>query len=130
MYSPNIKYWTFEVEKYGLVFVYALIQIRFCLWIFFRLIYRNSIYDILKKKWHRCKKIVRKTLTQKKIWIFKCFKIDLIFKNPYHIHLLMDFNFFLFNMHVKKLGSWASIHIIFIISSTTFNPPFTQWHHM
>ncbi len=38
----------------------------------------------------------------------------------------MDFNFFLFNMHVKKLGSWASIHIIFIISSTTFNPPFTQ----
>ncbi len=55
--------------------------------------------------------------------------MDLIFKIPYHIHLLMDFNFFLFNMHVKELCSWASIHIIFIISLTTFNPPLTQWYH-
>ncbi len=36
------------------------------------------------------KTIVRKTLTQK-IWTFKCFKLDLNFKSPYHIHLLMDF---------------------------------------
>jgi hypothetical protein len=40
------------------------------------------------------KTIVRKTLTQKKIWTFKCFKLDLNFKSPYHIHLLIDFNFF------------------------------------
>jgi hypothetical protein len=33
--------------------------------------------------------------------------------------------FSLFNMHVKELCSWASIHIIFIISLTTFNPPIT-----
>jgi hypothetical protein len=34
--------------------------------------------------------------------------------------------FFLFNMRVKKLCSWASFHIIFIISLITFNPPLTQ----
>jgi hypothetical protein len=38
---------------------------------------------------------------------FKCLKMDLIFKSSYHIHFLMDFNFFLFNMHVKELCSWA-----------------------
>ncbi len=48
-YSPNTKYWTFEVEKYGPIF---------CLWFntntylfmnFFELFYRDSIYDKLKK---------------------------------------------------------------------------------
>jgi len=37
--------------------------------------------------------------------------------------------FFLFNMQVKDLCSWVSIHIIFIISLTTLNPPLTQWYH-
>jgi hypothetical protein len=46
------------------------------------------IYDI------DAKKIVRKNLTQKNIWTFKCFEMSLIFKSPYHIHLLMDFKFF------------------------------------
>jgi hypothetical protein len=52
--------------------------------------------------------------------------MDLIFKSLYHIHFLKDFNLFFLNMHIKELGSWDTIHKIFIISLTTFNPQFTQ----
>ncbi len=37
--------------------------------------------------------------------------MDLMFKNPYHIYFLMDFNVFSLKMHVKELCSWAFIHI-------------------
>jgi len=94
MYSPNIEYWTFEVEKYGLVFCLWLdtntfLFMKFCLCYFMRL---NIRY--IEEKVNRCKKIVKKTSTQKKIWTFKCHKMNLIFKSPYHVHLLMDFIFF------------------------------------
>jgi hypothetical protein len=49
------------------------------------------IYE--KKSDTDAKIIIRKILTQKKVWTFKCFKMYLIFKSPYHIHLIMDFNF-------------------------------------
>jgi len=55
--------------------------------------------------------------------------MDLIFKSPYHTHFLMDFNVSSFNMHVKELYSWVFIHIIFIISLTTFNPSLKQCYH-
>jgi len=32
-------------------------------------------------------------------------------------------------MHVKELYSWVFIHIIFIISLTTFNPSLKQGYH-
>ncbi len=52
--------------------------------------------------------------------------MDLIFKSSYHIHFLMDFKKKIFTMHVKELCNWAFLDIIFIISLTTFNPPFKQ----
>ncbi len=48
---------------------------------------------------------------------FKCLKMDLIFKSSYHIHFLMDFNFFSLCIHVKDLCRWGSIHIILYIKS-------------
>ncbi len=48
------------------------------------------------------KKIIRKTLTQKKVWTFKCLKMDLIFKSPYQIHLIMDFIFFSLTCMLKS----------------------------
>ncbi len=48
------------------------------------------------------------------------------FKSPYHIHLLINFNGFSFNMHVKKSSNWAFTHLILITSLTTFNPSFKQ----
>ncbi len=51
-------------------------------------------------------KIVRKNLTQKKIWTLKCFKMDPIFKSPYHAHFWMDFNVFSLNMHTCMLKSY------------------------
>ncbi len=32
-------------------------------------------------------------------------------------------------MHVKDLSSRYFIHIIFIVSLTTFDPPLKQWYH-
>jgi hypothetical protein len=61
-----------------------------------------------------------KNLNPKKIWISKCYKMDI--KSPYHIHFLINFSFFSLNMHVKELSSLAFIHIIFIISLTIINP--------
>jgi len=60
------------------------------------------MYDILKQKEHKCKKIVKKTLTQKKLWTFECPKINLIFKSPYHNHFEWISNFFSLHMYVKK----------------------------
>jgi hypothetical protein len=56
-------------------------------------------------------------------------KMDFIFKSQYHTHFLMDSNVSSFNMHVKKLYSWVFIHIICIISLTTFNPSLKQCYH-
>jgi ABC-type polysaccharide/polyol phosphate export permease len=40
-----------------------------------------------------------------------------------------DVFFFPLNMHVKELFNYTSIHIIFIILLTTFNPPLKPWYH-
>jgi hypothetical protein len=50
MYSPNIKYWTFEIEKSKLVFCLWLYTNTFFFMNLFGLSYRDSIYDILKQK--------------------------------------------------------------------------------
>jgi hypothetical protein len=34
-----------------------------------------------------------------------------IFIGPYDNHFLMDFNFFSFNMHIKKFLKMASLHM-------------------
>jgi len=52
--------------------------------------------------------------------------MELIFKSPYHTQFLIILIFFSFNMHLKKLSSWVFIHIIFIISLATLNPPLKQ----
>jgi hypothetical protein len=41
--------------------------------------YRDSIYDMLKQKEHMCKKIARKKLIKKKLWIFEWPKMSHIF---------------------------------------------------
>jgi hypothetical protein len=54
----------FEVEKYGLVFVYAFIYMHSCVWILFGIYYSNSIYDMFKQKEHMCKTITRNNLAK------------------------------------------------------------------
>jgi hypothetical protein len=52
-----------------------------------------------------------------------------IFKSSYHNHLLTEFNFFSFNMYVKKSYNYAIIYIMFISSLTIFNLTLKQWYH-
>jgi len=51
----------------------------------FGLLYRDSINDILKQKQHKYFKKLKENLNPKKIWTFKCFKMDLILKSPYDL---------------------------------------------
>jgi hypothetical protein len=49
-----------------------------------------------------CEKIIRKKLTKKKLWTFERPKISHIFMRPYHNHFWVDFDFYSFNMYIKK----------------------------
>jgi hypothetical protein len=74
---------------------------HFFVWILFGIYYKDSIYDMLKKK-HMCKKIVRKKLTKKKLWTFEWPKMSHIFISPYHNYFWVDTNFYFFNMYIIK----------------------------
>jgi hypothetical protein len=83
----------FEVEKYGLVSIYASLYVHFYVNFLFLIFYKGSIYDILKQHKHKCKKIAKNTLTKKKIWTFEWLEMGHIFISPYHNHFLVDFKF-------------------------------------
>jgi hypothetical protein len=110
-------------------FICGLIQIHFCLQILFRLFYRDSIHDIFFKNDIDVRKLLEKIEPERWYGLLNVLKWTLFSK----VHIIFIFLrisiFFLFNMHVKELCSWASFHIIFIISLITFNPPLTQWYH-
>jgi len=77
---------------------------HFCVWILFGIYYKDSIYDFIFFKEHLCKKIVKKKLTKKKLWTFESPKMSHIFISPYHNHFWVDFNFYFFNMYIKKIN--------------------------
>jgi hypothetical protein len=66
---------------------------------------------MFKSKEHICKKIARKNLTKKKLWIFKWIKMSHIFINPYHNHFWVDFNFYFLNMYIKSFFRKATLHM-------------------
>jgi hypothetical protein len=63
--------------------VCAFICMHFCVKFLFGIYYKESIYDMLKQKEHTCKRISRKKLTKKMLWIFKWPKMSHIFISPY-----------------------------------------------
>jgi hypothetical protein len=60
------------------------------------------------------KKIITKTLTNKKLWTFEWPNLDIIFLSPYLGHFLLDWLFSPFNMYVKELCRWVAFHMDFI----------------
>jgi len=61
IYTPKIyNTWLLKLKNMDWFIVCAFLYMHFCVWILFRIYYRDSIYDMFLKKKHMCKKISRK----------------------------------------------------------------------
>jgi hypothetical protein len=70
---------------------------------------------MLKQKEHMWKKIARKYLTKKQLWIFEWPKMSHMFISPYHNHYWVDLNFYLLNMYIKILFRMYIFHMDFLV---------------
>lgn len=82
------------------------------MWFLFEISYKDSICDLLKQKKHRSKNLLEKLQ----------FKMNHIFKCPYHNKFLIDFKFFITNM-LQELFGWVIYHTDFINSLITMQSP-------